>query len=689
MMSQYSHNGHIMFFRVALSHTLACLALLSGVVIVGISCATQPLSDEKEYSISLSINEEGVDTASFSNNPISLLVKSKKAFRVDSLQWWSGSAAFLRDPFQGSTDMVTTVEADIYWDHLPLSKDTNGRYFDTIFVEMRGGIDRSNLVTVFVDNIPPVLKRVTVNTDSVDGIYAKVMTQKLDSLGTYTIQAVISDVYKTGNLSVTWASSRDISWNRYGQLINYRTPDEMFVDTLSMFIYDGAGGDLRKKLVLSFLGPNTVPVIDSIRMDTALFASSGNSSFTYQRTFFDTLQGRLFVTDADNDRLTITWTSLRGKSGSIISGTDSARIVYACAGAGCTDTLTDTVVAVDTLLAIVDDGRNGRDSAKVALLHGAFGNAPEIDSIRIGDSTYGAPEMLSWTAMPDDSIDLRVWAHDADAGDSLVYSWTKASHDSVAVLTRVADVLARYAAPANAYADTIIIQVRDKKNSDTAHIAISTKAALTIDTVTVVTPDSIYAITSFGAPDSVPVSGGDSLVMRVGINDAYLLGQTSVRWSNTNAAVTMSRSDSARIDYLCVNSTSSDTITLSVTDSIGTADTVSFIIAVLNAVPELDSIVITKPAETGMFAAGNTIIEDSVTGAASITIKAHAHDNDVPDGDVLSYSWLFQGTEIATVDSIVYASRNDTYADTFTVVVADQAATTDSQHIAIIVTQSP
>ncbi|MBD3345478.1 MAG: hypothetical protein GF401_10490 [Chitinivibrionales bacterium] len=544
--------------------------ILTGWCLIGmfLTCVSPTNVEEDEFPIMIYLDELDKTTATFSGNPVKVIIIPNDSLYFSDLNWNMGEARFLEYPYAGSEEKYRRMEVELTWLYTPQNYDSaKGMAYDTVFVTVGGEKLRSNVVKVYVYNIPPVIYEIKVNSTKLSPDF-DVVEYKVESTSVCTISVVANDYDDANTYDVTWYAASDTLdtlrpiepftsrlASRKGSLNYYTTPGSYFRDTVYIQAYDGDGGHARKTLILYRLSPNTSPVIDSVRVDSTTFWGS-SGIFRYRKLSLDTMALSVFARDADQDTLTYTWLARN----STALSSDTTHGSYICPASNCSDTLRTTVI-VDTIKIAVTDPRNNSDTVAVQVVHGDI--PPVIDSMSIGDTTTQR-DTIDINLFQGDTLTLRIYTSDTDPWDSVTTTWVPFTGPGVSV-TAIGDTGARYIAKDSTYTDRILVTSTDGVfdtgkavfinvfNNDPVLDSISVSGG----TDTTFTSDvSLY---------SYAKNGADTLVLKAYAADPDTVHGDSVGYAWLNDATEIAVGDTAT--FVCKDSTYADTLSLRVTDS--------------------------------------------------------------------------------------------------------------------------
>jgi hypothetical protein len=428
--------------------TPVCTAASAGAMALLVTCATLPVDTNGDFFIRFTL-EDGTNTeATFSGRPVTAYLAFDDSVYFDDVAWHLGNGKY-QYPDIDPARKIKSVGVELSWTSKPRLYDTaSGRYYDSVYVSMGGEQLRSNTARVYVANVPPVIDSVKVSrTSYTTGDTISYSVQLYDTLATFAIRVFAHD-NDANALSCTWrgADARLYPNVTNNLLATYVLPSGTgIVDTIGATVYDGYGGNGQRTIYIQKGAINHSPFFDSLRI-TDTTARGIWTLFSYHATALDTIRFHVFARDTDaSDAAHCTVT---GKFAALLTGVSDTAVRYLCKDSLYSDTLTFRVydnhsVNVTKTVAISIDNRY-----------------PVIDSVSCGDSLFKSSAPLyqrSATAL--DSVLIRIYAHDPDAGDTL--RDTALSACGVVSVKLYSNRQYRYPAMDSAYIDTVSLVVRD------------------------------------------------------------------------------------------------------------------------------------------------------------------------------------------------------------------------------------
>jgi hypothetical protein len=426
-----------------------------------ISCTSGPLQSEKNFPIVLTLDDKTNTRATFSGKPITAFCTFRDSVVFPDIAWHLGSGKIIR-PRDASSKMKA-MQVQLFWDVMPLRKDTLGNYFDSVYLSMGGENYRSNGACVIVTNVPPVIDSVKIGRrlyGAQDTIRDTI--KAYDTLATMLIRIFARDVNQNA-LASTWSGSGIPRITGIANSINanYLLPHARTTDTLNVTVYDRQGGNCDKVLfITSIFYKNRPPIIDSVRVKDTVFSGSSTSSL-YAAAVFDSLHFKVWPRDSDAfDNIRIQWANKNAKQAVVQQkGPD---MTWACTSAVCRDTLkTGSARTIDTVTVTVNDNDSIGATKTIIIVKGRLisNKPPVFDSLLVNDSLFRSDTALfSFRAAGQDSLVVRLFAHDPDTGDVLKDTLYSSSGTQV---KRLAAMRFQFVCPDSTYCDTLTAVVRD------------------------------------------------------------------------------------------------------------------------------------------------------------------------------------------------------------------------------------
>jgi hypothetical protein len=428
-------------------------------------CTPGPTAaDKTNYSITLTLDNSTNTTATFSGQPITLFCTFRDTVAFRNIGWHLGSGDMTRPV--GDLSKIKTLQIPIFWKGMPLTKDSLGRYYDSIYISLAGENDRSNSACVFVTNIPPVIDSVIISRQRYgSGDTIHYITQAFDTFPTITIRIIAHDVNKNA-LASLWTGSGSSRITDIASSTNatYRLPGAGVTDTLALSLYDRQGGNEDKTIIItSVSNKNRPPMIDSILVADSVFSNTSASSLTFSAIVFDSLHFRVWARDSDNaDSLQIRWTNKNTKQAVVRQkGQD---ITWICSSSACNDTLrSGSDKVMDTVTIVVRDNAAASVTKTVIITKTVVSSdhPPIIDSVQCNDSLFRADtEEYFYPAVGLDTLSILIFGRDPDSGDVLKDTAYSSGNTRV---TRLSEMRYQFVCPDSTYSDTVTGVVSDRE----------------------------------------------------------------------------------------------------------------------------------------------------------------------------------------------------------------------------------
>jgi hypothetical protein len=543
-------------FRLAAA---ASICVLEGIFFM---CTPQlPQTDKPGYPITLTLDDKTNVTATFSGKPITAYCTFRDSTTYGDVAWHLGFGKILRPPTGPAR--VKTLQVQLYWDVMPLKKDSSGRYFDSVYISLGGENSRSNPACIFVTNVPPVIDSVKISRRSYAGRDTIIDTVRpYDTLATMPIRIFARDA----NLNVLAASWSGSGASRVEPVAgsvnaNYLPPRTDFIDTLALSVYDRQGGNCDKFIIItSMLSKNKAPLIDSVKVKDTVY-SKFVSPPIFAAASLDSLRFRVWPRDSDTiSALVAAWSVKNAKLAVVKS--NGFEMTWACTSKTCRDTLTSAGFrVVDTVTVVVRDNMGATATASIVIVKGA-NKPPVFDSLRVNDTLLtGEWTRFPWSASSGDSLRLRMYAHDPDSLDSVRF--TVRAGDSLRIKA-AAGGAALYVCGDTLGRDTVSLLLSDSRGSSAIRqviVNVSNRFPL-LDSIAC--GDTLFK--SAKSPFLYAASGGDSLSIRLYAHDPDV-GDTLRDTVYASSGAPAQRIAETGFLFICPDSTFTDTLTCSVSDS--------------------------------------------------------------------------------------------------------------------------
>lgn len=644
----------------------ACLAVIITSILV---CISPNQTDTKHnFPIHLSLEQKGRYEADFSGEPIKALVDLKDSLYFSKLAWNVGKGLY-KIPDVYMSRKSNHFEIMLYWRAMPTNRDSVRRaYYDSVFVSTGGNENISNCVRIYVVNLPVVLDSIVIGKTTFYGQDSIYNHRILDTASTITLKIFARDL-DSKSPSIGWGgdlgrikqSLQSPSW------LHYTCPQEDFIDTFFVMIYDGSRGQVVRQVILSKLSPNNRPIIDSVSVG-GIRISSNSGIYRYAFPVIDSFRLYVWAHDIDpRDTLTTSWTSkFTGRITKDPLNHMSAS--YKCNDPKCKDSLRQAAIVIDTITVTVFDKRQEFASKNLEIIRGTINYAPIIDSIAIGDTILSGKDTIfkAFVAGPL-PLTLRIWKHDPDLLDRLATTWLSKVSTRFSNKT---DSTAIYMSADTFVTDTIRIIVSDSKlTSEKKVVAVVNDLvpmfdSLNVDDSSFTSIDSIY---NYIAPLR------DTLQLQIYARDLDpKIDSTKVIYSTRDSSKFLARL-LTRAAFVCPNSKQDDTISVTVLDGKGRF-TKRVAVHTISHPPVIDSV---KVSDT-LFTSPDSIYTRNFKARTAIDLRIFASDKD--KREQLTCTWSIRDTTRLRWSSkeqflATYVSIDSTYSDTISTVVEDLSKT--------------
>ncbi len=542
------------------------LPLTAPCLLLGIflSCAPGPVQSDKTYPIALTLDDKTNTRATFSGKPITAFCTFPDSVAYKDIAWHLGSGKILG--MVNASAKIKAVQVLLYWESMPLKKDSLGRYFDSVYVSMGGENNRSNDACVFVTNIAPVIDSIKIGRRTYNAQDTLIDTVRpYDTLPTVLIRIFARDVNQNV-LASAWSGSGSSRITEIANSVNanYLLPGARITDTLGLSVYDRQGGNCDKVLLItSLLFKNRPPLVDSVKVRDSVFAGSAAFS-VYAAARFDSLQFKVWARDSDAyDIMQIKWTGRNPKLAALRS--KGADMVWACTSAICRDTAqTGGARVIDTVTVTVRDKDSIAATTSVIIVKGSVvaNKPPLFDSLLLNDSLIkGSWSQVRWSATALDTLKFRMYAHDPDSLDTARFSIR--TRDSLR-LVRKSDTAVSYLCGDTLGRDTLSFLLSDKRMESVLKqvlVTVNNRFPL-IDSVQC--EDSVFHTGSAGF--AYPCAGRDSLSLRIFARDSDS-GDVLTDSIRSSSGTTVGKNATWNYQFICPDSTYRDTLTVMVRDA--------------------------------------------------------------------------------------------------------------------------
>lgn len=649
---------------------IRCL-LLTVVAVVLFCIPTATIPDENDYAaaIHLSLEQSGRRTAEFSGEPIVALAEMEMDTPFTVLAWSMGQAQLeVADSVYHKSSKLYTV--NLVWKRYPRFKDTTDNFFwDTIYINIGGGLKKSNMVMVKVTNLPVLFDSIRIGTILFLGQDTGWRCSIPDTVNEQKIVVYPRDLDgKIPELLITGNKGTIVRKDPAAFSLTYQPLQSSYIDTIHLKAYDQQGGKAFKTLVLSRSVPNSKPSIDSLLVQNNMLRGTWRISFVS----FDTLNLSLYAHDSFGTISRVVW----GPSTSnkiVIDSTNKFRARYICSTKACKDSTVDTSFRVELIDVKVFDDRGDSALIRLDLYKGISNQAPEIEKLLLGVLPVSLEDSVSRvnvTGGTKQIITLKVT--DLEKKKCTV-SWAVVPASR---LDQKTDSSARYSAPRTLTTDTITLAVSD------GVMVTKRLLLLTVDDLSPQFDSLVVGDTVFKGSDTVfymLAVPRDTLLLIAAVRDLDAADTMKISWSSQfNSRIIAQLKDRAR--YVLPDSALNDTIVMKVQD--GAAQIVRrLVLSPANSAPVLDSITRSGKIFKGVVA----LFTDTLSGSDTISYTVSAHD---PDLDKLTYRWRAADSlriSGATTRVVSYRALDTTYYDTLSCWVEDERGASVFKKIIILI----
>ena len=445
-------------------------------------------------------------------------------------------------------------------------------YMDTInfsVTDGRGG-DRGRvlyLASTGYRNRSPVIDSIRVK-DSVFAGSAQTYIFASSSIDSVTFRVFARDSDLTDNISVQWihkntkqtalkpkAAEMTMVWACTSAVCKDSVKQGTFkiIDTVTVIVRDNDSASATKSIVVikGYLGSNKPPIIDSMRIGDTL-AKGAWTLLRCQATCRDSIGLRMFGHDPDSAD-TIHWT-VRAMDSTRLKNVSDTAALYLCK---------DTIYR-DTITFLLSDKHLGTALRQVVI--DVNNRYPILDSVRCADTLFKTADSLYVkTASVNDSLAIRVYCHDPDAGDSAAVRWSFSGvANDTARFKNISGNQAVYVCKDSLFRDTCGVLIIDKRKAITRKrlsIAIINRYPV-IDSVQC--GDSLFKSSS--ALYTRAAAAMDSLPIAVFAHDPDSADALKDTLYSSSKVVPLRSAAPMQYRYVSKDSTYTDTLTILVKD---------------------------------------------------------------------------------------------------------------------------
>jgi hypothetical protein len=521
-------------------------------------------------------------------------------------------------------------------------------YTDTVICVVKdiSGDSAVKKIVVSVINRPPVLDSIRVNGVMQCRGPAAVLsrdTMIASSRDTFLIRVFTSDPDPGDTVKLSVRAKQATALTKLSDTTaQYTCKDSTYTDTVVCVVKDIAGDSAVKRVVVSVI--NKPPVLDSIRVNGVMQCKGAVvlSRDTAIASGRDTLSIRIFVHDPDRGD-TVKLTVLAKQTAQITKLSDTT-VRYVCKDS----------IYTDTIICVIKDLAG--DSAVKRVVVSVINRTPILDSIRVnGVIQCRTTTVLSRDtaiASEKDTLALRIFAHDLDRGDTVKLSVRANQFSQVTVLS---DTSARYICRDSVYSDTVVCVVKDLLgDSAVKRIIVSViNHSPRLDSIRV---NGVMQCKGATASVIDSTSGKDTLMLRIFTSDPDR--GDSVKFSiNVKQASQFTRISDTTARYVCKDSLYNDTVLCVARDTKGDSAKKTVIIAVVNRLPKIDSLMVadTIGHHTYSFKSTDSLIagRDTFGFKDSVRVTLSAHDPDLaPKDSIAQVQWtLTSGRTMKLLDT--------------------------------------
>jgi hypothetical protein len=446
-------------------------------------------------------------------------------------------------------------------------------YTDTIHVSVYDGLGGSCDRVIYIvssnyHNRPPFIDSVRVKDSVFFGplstyYYATAVTDSI----TFRVFARDSDV--NDNISIQWtdkntkqivlkpkAAEMTMVWACTSSSCKAAAPSGniKIVDTVTVIVRDNDSAVASKSIIIikGYLGPNKPPVFDSLRVNDTMVKGAW-TILRYPATCRDSIRLRMFGHDPDSAD-TVHW-KMSGPDSTRLKNASDTAALYLCKDSMYRDTLTLTI----------SDMHLGSVSRQVVI--DVNNRYPVLDSIRCLDTLFKTADSLYVkTASTNDSLPVRLYCHDPDAGDSVLVHWSYVGAvDDTARFKKITGYQAMYICKGTLMNDTFGVNIVDKRKAMVRKrmcVAI-TNHPPSIDSIQC--GDSLFKSSS--ALYARAAAGKDSLPLSIFVHDPDVGDSASDTVFSSAKVIPDRLAGNMKYRYVCKDSTYTDTLSIVVKDT--------------------------------------------------------------------------------------------------------------------------
>jgi hypothetical protein len=643
-------------------------------------CAPQPTQvGVGNYPIQLTLEDGTKTQATFSGEPIIAYITLPDSTAFDSIGWHLGAGHY-RHPDISPSMKIKKVQVELFWTTTPSCKDTVRKlFYDSVYVSLGGETKRSNRVTVYVTNVPPVVDSVKIGTtvDKIDDTI-RFAISAADTTTHLSLRIGAHDINRD-TLLYDWYSTRlNASLAPLPQIL-YDLPRFQFFDTITATVYDGKGGSAEKVVLLSKIVQNRPPSIDSLMINTVMYSGTDTSIYKYFASILDTVTFRVYASDLDmGDTVSISWTHTNTKRDIIHPiGTGTAMLWNGDLSVK-TVLPRDSIRIVDTVVVVARDTRGDSARHVIQIIQGRVDHPPRIDSIRVDTAMVlkGSASLFVDSISVRDSVRIKPYFSDPDT-DSVRWSYKVTRLSQYKSLP---DSSIEYYAKDSLLSDTIVFTVKDELGDSAKKTLVlaATNRYPIIDSVAVgdtgLLGKSVVraADTLFVRKDTLFVN--DTVPFQLYAHDPDLGDTLSVQWTVSGGKKMLIRDVKGFFAaFPCTDTMPrDDTVRVTVRDKKQKTAAKAVVLHVKTQrrshPPAIDSVRINAAT---VLKSGSSAYTDSVSGRDTLVFRVFASDPD--SGDTVKWSARAsrQSQLSVSADTVRYVCKDSLYKDTIVLTARD------------------
>lgn len=658
--------------------TVVCTALLFCV------CAPIPTQfNTGSYSVRLGLEDGTKTQATFSGQPITAYITLPESALFDDIAWHLGTGQYLH-PDISPEKKIKQVQVELFWTTMPTCWDTARKlFYDSIYVSTAGETQRSNRVTVYVVNVPPVIDSIKIGAmvDKADDTVRYSLTPT-DTTSHLLMRMGAHDINRD-TLRYDWYSTRiESSLDPLAQ-ISYTVPATQFFDTITATVYDGKGGSALKLIFLSKVAQSIPPSIDSLMAGLSVFPGTDTLMYRFASAVLDTVKFRVYATDHNvSDTVGFFWTNTNAKHETVHPTGTGATMLWIGDASLRTALPRDSFRVVDTIVVVAKDERGDSARRSIQIVQGRIDLPPQIDSVRLDSTTVlvGTNLRVIDSLTFGDSVRIKPFFSDPDSDTvSWTYTVTRLSQ-----YHKNADSSLEYISKDSLISDTLVLIAKDGVGDSAKKTIVfaTTNRYPVIDSV-VVRDSAVGTATTFKTEDSIRVVPdtawlGDTLPIKVTAHDPDLGDTIAVAWTAARLPVVKKDAKGFLVWYECTDSLLyDDTLTVRVTDKKQKTVWTSIVLHVKNArraayaPPSLDSMWINR-ASTVLFGGSLPYTDSLITVGDTLMLRVFTSDAEKTDL-VTTFAAARFSTQLSKLADTLfrYVAKDSLYTDTLVITAKD------------------